>query len=102
MAQRKSNVWKFFKICSDDEQKAECTLCEFTSQKLIVRGKTPKLFSTKPLWNHLKHKHPSIMKKEVNDNKNEADPPTSGLSTTIIEPSKSESLQTQPTLESVI
>lgn len=105
MAQGKSNVWKFFKICNDDEKKAECSLCESTSQKQkqIIRGKTPKLFSTKPLWNHLKSKHPLAIKtldREINVNKDEDDPPTSGPSFTIT--SKSEPYQTQPTLQSVI
>lgn len=105
MAQGKSNVWKFFKICND-EKKAECSLCDATSQKQIVRGKTPKLFSTKPLWNHLKSKHPLIVKTlEKNSNNDENNPLTSGLSTsgssTTIT-SKSEPRLTQPTLQSVV
>ncbi|XP_018366612.1 PREDICTED: zinc finger BED domain-containing protein 4-like [Trachymyrmex cornetzi] len=91
MAQRKSNVWNFFKICSDDERKADCILCETTSRKQIVRGKSRKLFSTKPLWNHLKSKHPLIMKTldgEINVSENikvEIDdyPISDSLSTTI-------------------
>lgn len=48
MAQEKSNISKFFKICSDDEKKADF-LYKSTSQKQIIREKSPKLFSTKPL-----------------------------------------------------
>lgn len=105
MAQGKSNIWKFFKICND-EKKTECSLCDVTSQKQIIRGKTPKLFSTKPLWNHLKSKHPLIVKTlEKNSNNDEDNPLTSGLSisgssTTIT--SKSEPRPTQPTLQSVV
>ena len=126
MAQRKSNVWNFFKICSDDEKKADCILCETTSRKQIVRGKSRRLFSTKPLWNHLKSKHPLIMKTlEVNVSENikiEIDdyPISDSLSTTITSESYENfvsetcvylqekdsksflSCETQPTLQCII
>lgn len=63
MAHFKSRIWNYFKVSSDNETTAECKLChEQSLSSKIVRGKTPKLFSTKPLWNHVKHKHPSVYK----------------------------------------
>lgn len=50
-----SKVWHYFIVDSNDNTKAKCTLCELN----ILRGKTPKTFSTKPLWNHLKSTHKS-------------------------------------------
>ena len=32
------------------------------SSRYITRGKTSRTYSTTPLWNHLKHKHPTIHK----------------------------------------
>lgn len=62
MANFKSRIWKYFKISSDNETTAECQLCrEQSLSSKIIRGKTPKLFSSKPLWNHVKHKHPSVV-----------------------------------------
>lgn len=61
----KSSVWKYFKICKDDERKADCLLCESNAAlaaKQIIRGKSTRSFSTKPLWNHLEWKHPEFHK----------------------------------------
>lgn len=69
MEKLKSSVWKFVKVCKDDDKRAECTLCDHnvsSSVKKIIRGKTPKSFSTKPLWNHLEGKHPTIFKDAKN------------------------------------
>lgn len=98
-------MWKFFKICNDNEKKTECLFCESTSQKekQIIRGKTSKFFSAKPLWNHLKSKHPLAIKtldREINVNKDKDDPPTFGPLFT--KTSKSEPYQTQLILQSVI
>lgn len=106
MASGKSDVWKFFKICNNDKTKAECSLCDSTSQKPIIRGKTPKFFSTKPLWNHLKSKHPLAMRnldREIDASKDEDNPSisdSSGSSSSTVTTSKSEPQQIQPTLVS--
>ena len=44
-----SKIWKYFKVVDDNESKALCKLCDVK----LLRGKSPKTFSTKPLWNHL-------------------------------------------------
>jgi len=67
--------------------------------KKIVRGKTPKLFSTKPLWNHLRRKHPLTIENMDGNTNIEADPPTLNLNpSSPISHSKSH----QPTLQSLI
>ena len=48
-----SKIWKYFKVVDDNESKALCKLCDVK----LLRGKSPKTFSTKPLWNHLKSAH---------------------------------------------
>lgn len=48
-----SKIWRYFKVVLDDESRAMCTLCNVK----LLRGKTPKTYSTKPLWNHLKSSH---------------------------------------------
>lgn len=59
MSPKASKVWKFFKVCSvENEHKAECLMCKSNSvSRLIVRGTSSKSYSTKPLWNHLKNMH---------------------------------------------
>jgi BED zinc finger len=56
-----SAVWKYYKNVStgSDSSKAKCLVCT-GKETLITRGKTPKLYSTKPLWNHLKNCHPTV------------------------------------------
>ena len=93
MPQFKSRIWKYFKVSSDNEMIAECILClEQSSSSKIVRGKTPKLFSTKPLWNHLKYKHPLVYK-SLNENK--VDGNENYISTFTNKPND-EALQEQP------
>ena len=48
-----SLVWKYF---TPREAEAECTRCKV----LILRGKNPKSYSTKPLWNHLQTAHKGL------------------------------------------
>jgi hypothetical protein len=56
---KKSNIWKHFLVKGEREEKAECKLCPNDSAtKTLIRGKSSKSFSTKPLWNHMKSKHP--------------------------------------------
>ena len=40
-------------MVDDNESKALCKLCDVK----LLRGKSPKTFSSKPLWNHLKSAH---------------------------------------------
>lgn len=61
MAQ-KSIVWRHFKVSADKKEKAECQLCDKNYPRLFSRGTTPKAFSTKPLWNHIKSRHPKELK----------------------------------------
>jgi hypothetical protein len=106
-----SIIWKHFKSCSvENEHKAECLLCDkVTLGKAIyiVRGKTPRSYSTKPLWNHLQKKHPSTYKtlqskdKETADDADElnSDDPEAGASTSKPNPATgSQSQQSQPTI----
>lgn len=63
MATGTSAVWKFFEVQASDTSKAKCLVCKSKDiVTIITRGKTSKLFSTKPLWNHLKNSHPSVHK----------------------------------------
>ena len=66
----KSPIWKYFKIYIGSEagtsNKAECTLCDKRLlSRLITRGKNPKTYFTKPLWNHFKQNHPEEYKLET-------------------------------------
>lgn len=55
----KSVIWKHFKVSADNKEKAECQLCDPNSPtRFLSRGRTPRTFSTKPLWNHIKSRHP--------------------------------------------
>lgn len=51
---RKSPVWQYFDISLTNQSKAVCKICTTG----LSRGLTAKQFSTTPLINHLKHKHP--------------------------------------------
>ena len=58
---KRSPIWKFFKIC-DDETKAQCQLCN----TVISRGgSSTKSFTTTPLNNHLSYKHPDEYKQII-------------------------------------
>ena len=69
-----SKVWKYFRAHDRDNTKAQCTLCEV----LVVRGKTPKSFSTKPLWNHLNTTHRDTYSKLKRDDKSKGEEDASG------------------------
>lgn len=108
MAQLKSRIWKYFKVCSNNESTAECKLCsEQSLTSKIIRGKTPKLFSTKPLWNHVKHKHPLVYKTQhENEDKDASKSYISNIQISdenlIIQEQQTYSQQSQPTLQMTI
>ena len=59
----RSMIWKYYKIKGISNEQAECRLCNASgTPTTLIRGKSPKLYSTKPLWNHLKSKHPNEYK----------------------------------------
>jgi hypothetical protein len=65
-----SAVWKYFNNVSSDSSKAKCLVCSgMGKETLITRGKIPKLFSTKPLWNHLKNCHSTVYSTLRQENK---------------------------------
>ena len=95
-----SQVWKHFKVDVGNTNKAVCNLCDVSNpSRVIQRGKTPKQYSTKPLWNHLKNTHKSYHDKLVKTHPrvsdceadDEDDPQAEGSST-------GQSSQSQPTL----
>ena len=51
-----SEIWSFFVVNSSDNSRAICKECS----TIIVRGKTPKNYSTTPLWNHLQYFHKQL------------------------------------------
>ena len=53
-----SSIWEFFVIDPNDSSKAQCNKCETK----IVRGSETQDFSTTPLTNHLRRKHPEKFK----------------------------------------
>lgn len=61
----KSNVWDHFKISARNTSIAECQHCDpDSSRKNIKRGSNVKNYSTTPLWNHVKKKHPDVLHKK--------------------------------------
>ena len=64
-----SQVWKRFEVDVGNPNKAVCNLCDISTQSQVIqRGKTPILYSTNPLWNHLKNScnssHDKLVKTE--------------------------------------
>ena len=53
MASKRSDIWKFFQICEENQEKTKCNLCDIL---LSYKGNT-----TKTMWNHLKAKHAHAM-----------------------------------------
>ena len=54
----RSVVWSWFKEVTEDKMKVRCKLCEADEKEtIIVRGKTIKDSSTKPMLNHVKFAH---------------------------------------------
>ena len=94
-----SQVWKHFKVDSGNPNKAVCNLCDVSTQsRVIQREKTPKQYSTKPLWNHLWNSHKSyhdklVKTEEVSEAEVEDDPQAEGSST-----GQSSQSHSQPTL----
>ncbi|XP_046753087.1 zinc finger BED domain-containing protein 4-like [Diprion similis] len=67
----------------------------------MVRGKTPKSFSTKPLWNHLEGRHPQhykSVKSNTEESVDENDPPIPSTSNLAQQVKR----EIQPSLEMVI
>ena len=89
-----SKVWKYFRAHDRDNTKAQCTLCEV----LVVRGKTPKSFSTKPLWNHLNTTHRDTYSKLKRDDKSKGEEDASEKCGSSTHPTSADECQ-QPTIK---
>ena len=55
---RSSPIWAYFAVDEDKKPFANCNLCNLK----LSRGSSPKLFSTSPLIQHLRAKHPKEFK----------------------------------------
>jgi hypothetical protein len=77
MAEREtsSQVWNYFKTSSKDNPIAKCRSCG----REVKRGKTPRTFSTHPLWLHLKNHHLATYKEANKDRKQAVDEKESEL-----------------------
>ena len=64
-SKKRSDIWKYFTINSDDESHVNCNTC---SNKISRGGSNPRSYGTTGLVNHLRARHPEFIFNIQNEN----------------------------------
>jgi len=59
---KRSPIWKYFEVCSNDDSKAVCTTCK---DKLSRGGSVRKAYNTTNLHKHLEQRHKNQFKELI-------------------------------------